>query len=134
MENKQIINKAFFGGQKNAKNCLKIVLNISKELYFSFWKQEWGKKWIHVKMNCAELGDIINVIEGRKNSIAFFHTFSNNGAENKRQIWVNAVKNEQTNERAVFIKIKELSKPLSEGEQQVLKLLLSNIIVRMSLQ
>ena len=111
-----LLNKAFFG--KN--NCLKITLNMSKDCYFHFGvlknEKNWG--WKKVKFNDMELGEIINVLENKKPSVSFFHKF--NGGQT--QIWINK------SEKYFFIKVKELSKSLNEGEQTVLKVLLERII------
>lgn len=130
-ENSLIINKAFFGGRPGAKNVLKITLNKNKECYFNFGIEQQNSKylWIPCKMNASELGDIINVLTGKISSIAFFHKFNGKKGETTRQIWINRSDDKKT----VFIKVKELTKPLSMGEQKVLELLLSQIIVRLSL-
>ena len=113
-----LVNKSFFGKE----NCLKIQLNNEKECYFHFGigkNNEWI--WHKIKMNDIELGEIIQVLQGKKPSVAFFHKI--NGSD--RQIWVNK------KDKYFFIKIKELSKSLSEGEQEVLRILLENIIWEM---
>lgn len=121
MSDKIILNKAFFGKD----NCLKVMLNSQKECYMHWgWKNQENKfDWVKVKFSDGELGDIISVLEGKKNSVAFFHTFN----ESKRQIWINK------KQELAFFKIKEMTKFLSEGEQKVLSLLLSHVIVQMSL-
>jgi len=129
-QNKLIINKAFFGGRPGAKNVLKITLNQNKECYFNFGMEQPDHKyqWIPCKMNDSELGEIINVLTGKIPSIAFFHRFKGKNGETQRQIWINRTDDRKT----VFIKIKELTKPLSSGEQKVLELLLTQMIVKMS--
>jgi hypothetical protein len=114
------INKAFFGKD----NCLKIIYNKErKECYFHFGislnKQYTWKK---LKFNDAELGSILLVLYGRKPSIAFFHKYN----DSTTQIWVN-----RQNE-FVFVKIKELSKSLNEGEQEVMRILLEHIVLDMN--
>jgi len=130
-ENKLIINKAFFGGRAGARNALKITLNKNMECYFNFGIEQPDKSylWIACKMKDSELGDIINVLAGKIASIAFFHRFNGKDGETKRQIWINR----SIDKKAFFIKVKELTKPLSLGEQKVLELLLSQIVVRMGL-
>lgn len=113
-----LLNKAFFG--KN--NCLKITLNMDKDCYFHFGvlknEQQNSWEWKKVKFNDMELGEMINVLDNKKPSVSFFHKF--NGGQT--QIWVNK------SEKYFFIKVKELSKSLSEGEQAVLKVLLERLI------
>lgn len=115
-----MINKAFFG--KN--NCLKITLNQQNECYFHFGlagkDNQWA--WKKIKFNDAELGLMLLVLKNQKKSVAFFHSF--NGK--KTQIWMN-----RDNE-FVFLKIKEMSKSLTEGEQEVLKILIEQIIIKMN--
>lgn len=116
---KKLVGKDFFG--KN--NCLKAYLNEKLEFYFEFGKKEkesWS--WKKVKMSDLELGEIILVLEDKKKSVAFFHDFKGD----KTQIWVNK-------DKFFFIKVKELSKSLSDGEQTVLREMLKYAILRMNL-
>jgi len=113
------INKAFFG--KN--NCFKLILNEEKECYFHFGTEKSDSyEWKKVKMSDNELGEILHVLKKEKPSVAFFHKY--NGADT--QIWINRKDN------YFFIKVKELSKSFSEGEQKVLELLLSYTILEMN--
>lgn len=118
---KQIISRAFFG----KKNCLKVTFNNLKECYFEFGttKDEKLWAWKKVKMNDAELGDILRVLEGKTESVSFFHDFKGD----KTQIWINK------KDDLFFIKVRELSKSLSTGEQRVLEELLRFMIMRSSL-
>ena len=118
---KQVMQKAFFG--KN--NCLKITLNSRKETYFEFGttKDEKIWSWKKVKMNDGELGQILRVAEGRDQSASFFHDFKGE----KTQIWVNRT------EKFMFVKVKELSKSLTVGEQRVLEEVLKFMIMRSNL-
>ena len=118
---KQVISKAFFG----KKNCLKVTFNNQKDCYFEFGTTQDEKTWSwkKVKMNDGELGDILRVLEGKAESVSFFHSFKND----KTQIWVNKKGD------LFFIKVKELSKSLSTGEQRVLEELLKFMIMRSSL-
>lgn len=124
MATKQILSKAFFGKD----NCLKVYLNNELECYFEFGtpkvKGQPGWNWKPVKFNDAELGEMIGVLEGRKDSVSFFHDFKGE----KTQIWI------RKNADRFSIKVRELAKGLSFGEQMVLKELLSHIIVRSSLK
>ncbi len=119
---KQHLSRAFFGKD----NCLKVYLNDKLECYFEFGspnKQGEGWKWKPVKFNDAELGEMIGVLEGRKENVSFFHDFKGD----KTQIWV------RRNADKFSIKVKELAKGLNFGEQMVLKELLGHCIVRMNL-
>ena len=117
---KQIITKTFFG--KN--NCLKAYVNQNKEFYFEFGvnkEEKWA--WKKVKMNDDELGDILNVLENQKTNTSFFHDFKGD----KTQIWITK------KDKAFFIKVKELTKSLNEGEQTVLREILKYSIIRMNI-
>ncbi|MGV8169268.1 MAG: hypothetical protein ACP5N3_04400 [Candidatus Nanoarchaeia archaeon] len=124
---KLVINKAFFG--KN--NCLKAALNDAGEFYFHFGTPKPGQvqesesswNWKKVKMHDGELADILLVLEGKKESVAFFHDFKGE----KTQIWVSKKDN------FLFIKIKEVNKSLTEQEQIVLRELLKYCVLRMNL-
>ncbi len=120
----QLISRSFFGKD----NCLKVYLNEQKETYFEFGtpkpKGEEGWKWKAVKFSDIELGEIIGVIEGKKDSVSFFHDYKGD----KTQIWV------RKNTDRFSIKVKELAKGLNFGEQIVLRELLQHIIVRSNLQ
>ena len=127
--NKIHLQKAFFG--KN--NCLKLTLNNDLECYFEFGtpkatqvpkKEGAGWNWKPVKFNDSELGEIINVLEGKKDSVSFFHDFKGD----KTQIWI------KKSEKFFSIKVKELSKGLNDGEQRVLLELLKHIIIRMNIK
>ena len=117
---KQIISKAFFG--KN--NCLKVTFNNQRDCYFEFGTSKQEKwSWKKVKLNDGELGDILRVLEGKSLSVSFFHDFKGD----KTQIWINK------KDDLFFIKVRELSKSLSTGEQRVLEELLKFMIMRSSL-
>lgn len=132
--NKVHMQKAFFGKD----NCLKLTLsekideknklNNEKECYFEFGTPKQNSKegwnWKPVKFNDAELGEIINVLEGKKDSVSFFHDFKGD----KTQIWI------KKSEKFFSIKVKELSKGLNDGEQRVLLELLKHVIIRMSIK
>ncbi|MFP4567485.1 MAG: hypothetical protein ACLFN8_00930 [Candidatus Woesearchaeota archaeon] len=116
---KKIFGRDFFGKD----NCLKAYLNERCEFYFEFGKNigsSWS--WKKVKMSDVELGEILLVLEEKKSSVAFFHDFNGD----KTQIWVNR-------DKFFFIKVKELSKSLSAGEQVVLRELLRYATLRMNL-
>jgi hypothetical protein len=118
------LQKAFFGKD----NCLKVTLNKDIECYFEFGtpkaSKEEGWNWKPVKFSDIELGDIILVLEGSKPGVNFFHDFKGD----KTQIWI------KKTEKFFSIKVKELSKGLSSGEQVVLREILKHIIVRMNIK
>lgn len=120
---KKILGKDFFGKD----NCLRAYLNEKGEFYFEFGKKDDKQKdvwaWKKVKMSDIELGEIILVLEDKKKTISFFHDFKGD----KTQIWINK-------DKFFFIKVKELSKSLSDGEQTVLRELLRYSVLRMNLQ
>ena len=113
------LNKAFFG--KN--NCFKLILNDKNECYFHFGIQNNGSyDWKKVKMSDNEVGDIVRVLNGKADSVCFFHKYNNYDT----QIWVNR------KEKYFFIKVKELSKSFSTGEQEVLRILLEKCVLVMN--
>lgn len=118
------LQKAFFGKD----NCLKVTLNKDMECYFEFGTpktaNEEGWNWKPVKFSDIELGEIILVLEGKKNTISFFHDFKGE----KTQIWI------KKSEKFFSIKVKELSKGLSDGEQTVLREILKHLVVRMNIK
>lgn len=126
-----IINKPFF----SKTTCLKIMLvskNIKdtkiKECYFNWGilqngskdKDKW--KWIKAKFKDTELGDIITVLDGISDSVSFCHKYNNV----IRSIWV------YNKEGKVSLKVKEVSKSLTTGEQIVLSIILKEIIKKMA--
>lgn len=122
-QTKLIANKAFFGKE----NCLKLTLNSRKECYMHWGMNKDGKyEWFKIKFNDLELGQIHEVLDGKKSQQAFFHTF--NGKQ--RQIWIN----KSADGESVFFKIKEMNKSLSRGEAVVMKLLIAEIILQMSIE
>ena len=117
---KKILGKDFFGKD----NCLKAYLNEKLDFYFEFGKKNGSKwEWKKVKMNDLELAEIILVLEDKKKSVSFFHDFKGD----KTQIWVNK-------EKYCFIKVRELSKSLNDGEQVVLREMLKYAVLRMNLK
>ena len=110
-----LMNKAFFG--KN--NCLKVMLNSSKECYFHFGvliNEKW--QWKKIKMQDTELGSIMMVLDNQKSACSFYHKYNAEAT----QIWVN-----RSNQN-FFIKANKQSKQLTDGEQVVLRVLLEKII------
>lgn len=119
--NSLILQKDFF----TKTTCFKVQLNKDKECYFH-WGLKTGEKWgwVKVKVNDSEIGEVIRILDGKKPSIAFFHQY--NGV--KRQIWVSR------KEDKVYLKVTEMTKSLTDGEQEVLSAILKHIIVKMCYQ
>lgn len=119
MEN-LILNKCFMA----KTTAFKVQLTKDKECYFHTGQKSADKwSWVKAKMNTAELGMILKVLKGEKNSTSFYHKFN----EKETKIWVNR------KEDYVFIRIEKISKSLTEGEQEELKVLLEYIILRKNL-
>ena len=111
------LDKAFFG----KVNCLKIQMNNNDEVYFhmGLLNQKDSKwTWEKVKMSDAELGEIINTLKKDISKCSFYHKFN----ETATQIWCNK------NLTSFSIKIKSVSKNLSIGEFEVLKIILEECI------
>jgi len=115
--NRLSFNKAFFG----KTTCLKVTQNTMGEVYFHFGLEQnkvWT--WKKVKFNDVELADIVSVLNGKRDSVSFFHNFN----DDKTQIWITRKEN------AVTFKTKHSSRTLIGGELYVLELLLNHLIVR----
>lgn len=122
---KTLLEKAFFGKD----SCLVINFNEKNECYFQFGKANNDKwTWKKTKMNDVELGDILLVLEGKKDKVSFYHSFEKNGNKSTTQIWVDRLGNN------VAFKVKEATRAISPGEQQVLITLLRHIILMMHLK
>lgn len=110
-----LIDEAFFG----KINCLKIQFNNQKECYFHLGLDTKGKwDWQKVKMSNNELGEIIWLLKRDIGKCAFFHSFGTS----KTQIWCNK------SEKGFSIKVDKVSKNLSIGEAEVLRVVLEEII------
>lgn len=127
-----LLERAFFGKE----TCLIFSLNKNNEVYFQFGKltgkdstgkDEW--LWKKVKMNDAELGEIILVLDHKKPKTSFFHSFENNGTKTTTQIWIERMPNNN-----IILKVKEANRALNEGEQQVLLTLLRHAIIMMNMK
>ncbi len=115
--NKLIVDKSFFG----KINCLKVQMNRDKDIYFHMGIEKDKKwSWIKVKMNDAEIGEILHLLEQNEGKCSFFHSFN----DNKTQIWCNKSKT------GFSIKIKDISKNLTIGEAHILKIILNGCINR----
>lgn len=121
IKTKTILERAFFG----KTNCLKVQLNDKGEFYFQFGintSNNWT--WKNIKMNDMELGDILSVLEDKKQSTSFIHDFKGE----KTQLWISKKDN------FLFLKIKETTKGLNFNEAIVLRELLKHCIVRMNIK
>ena len=118
MENKKILlNKAFFG----KINCLKILMNSDREVYFHLGLKDKNDMWVwkKVKMSDIELGSIIDVLnKPDEGACSFYHAYDGK----KAQIWC------KKSEKSMNIKINDLSKNLTAGEFTVLRVLLEQCI------
>jgi hypothetical protein len=109
-------NKAFFG----KTTCLKVTQNNEGEIYFHFGLEQnkvWT--WKKVKFSDTEIAQIIYVLEGKSQSISFFHNFN----DDKTQIWITRKDN------SVTFKTKHSSRTLIDGEILVLEILLKQFII-----
>lgn len=116
-KNELKLDKAFFG----KINCLKIQMNNFNDIYFHIGLLNQKEKvwsWIKVKMSDVEIGDIVNILKQDEGKCSFFHSFD----DNKTQIWCNKSKS------SFSIKIKDISKNLTVGEFEVLRILLERCI------
>ncbi|MBD3208914.1 hypothetical protein GF367_00660 [Candidatus Woesearchaeota archaeon] len=124
---KQLIKRSFFG----KGNCFKYLLYDDGTVMFHFGTESSDKwQWKKVKMNDAELGEILLVLEQKKAEASFYHSFGEGKDKQTTQIWVNT----KPEENAFFIKVKELSKSFNQGEQRVLAALINHSLVRINLQ
>ena len=120
-----LIRRSFFG----KGNCFKFLLYDSGSVLFHFGIEKGdGWSWKKVKMNDVELGEILLVLEGHKDEASFFHSFGEGKEKQTTQIWTN-----KKQDGSFFIRVKELSKSFSPGEQRVLQALINHSLVRMNL-
>ena len=114
-----LMDKAFFGKD----NCLTVQLREGN----CFFK--WGKKvgdnwqWKSVKFSDAELGEIINLLEGNTSEAKFYHAYN----DESTQIWISRL------EKSTIFKAGEYTKGLNIGEQKVLETLLKHCVWMMNL-
>ncbi|MCD4739589.1 hypothetical protein K8R43_00195 [archaeon] len=112
------MKKAFFG--KNS--CLKIQEN-QGVVYFHMGKKNvdnWA--WEKLKMSDVELGEIIRVLNGRSERWSTVHVFN----KNQNKIWVDPA----SDGKAIFFKINDVTKAMSPGEQECMRILLEHCIVK----
>lgn len=112
--------KAFFG----KINCLKVQLNHQKEIYFHMGlldkkTNQWN--WEKVKMSDVELGELVHLLKKEEGKCSFYHAFG----DKKTQIWCNK------SPTSFSIKIKEVSKNMTIGEIEVLRIFLEQSIYEM---
>lgn len=126
-----VLAKSFFG----KGNCFKYLHYDNNAIFFHFGSEGKDKQWSwkKVKMNDAELGQVLLVLEGRKSEANFFHSFGEGSDKQTTQIWVSRKPDERTGGEVVFVKVKELSKSLTEGEQRVFQALISHSLIRASM-
>jgi hypothetical protein len=123
MMQKTVFEKVFFGKD----NAFKLNLNDEGNVYFELGSKEdngddWA--WKSAKMSDEEIGEIINVLENNSPKASFYHEFEGD----KTQIWVNR------KDKYVFVKIGERSKSLNEGQQTVLRELLTYAVLRSNME
>ena len=125
MENKLIINKSFM----SKTSCFKLQLS-GKDCYIHTGKKNNDKwEWKKAKFNDDELGQLILFLSAQEKTVSFYHVFEGR----KIQIYFN--RSEYNGSTVISPVIDKLTgKPLSKGEQVVLKLLLQEIIVRKNLE
>lgn len=114
-----ILDKSFFG----KINCLKIQMSKTKDVYFHMGLLDnkvnsWN--WEKVKMNEIEIGELINLLRKDTGSCSFFHVFG----EKKTQIWCNK------SEKSLSVRIDKVSKNMSIGESEVMRVILEECVRR----
>lgn len=118
-----LLNKCFFG--KNSALKIQFVKKATEsECYIHLGSMEKDKwTWVKTKFNELELAQIINFSKSEIKSISFFHKFN----DNSQSIFMNKVEKSPT-EKGYMIKIRNISKFISEPEMTVLEILLRKII------
>ena len=118
-----LLNKCFFG--KNSALKIQLVKRATEcECYIhlgSLEKEKWN--WVKTKFNELELAQIINFSKSDAKGISFFHKFN----DNSQSIFLNKVEKSPT-EKGYMIKIKTISKFISEPEMTVIEILFKRII------
>jgi len=113
-----MIKKAFFG----KTSCLKLQENKGVVYLHMGSKKGDSWEWEKLKMNEVELGDIIRVLNGRAERWSTVHVFN----ERQNKIWVDR----SQDGKAVFFKVNDVTKAMSSGEQECMRVLLEECIVR----
>jgi hypothetical protein len=112
-----LVNKAFFG----KTTCLKFQLH-DKDVYLHMGlKKGEAWEWQKLKMSDVELGEMIRVLDGKNEKWSTVHVFG----DNQNNLWVNR----SDDGKVVFVKVNDVTKALSQGEQECLRLLLAECIV-----
>ena len=114
-----LIDKVFFG----KINCLKIQLNKEYEIYFHIGINKadvWT--WKKVKMSEVEVGEILFLLRKDEGKCAFYHKYG----DSKTQIWCNKTPD------TFSIKIDDISKNLTKGEFEVLRIVLEKCVYLIS--
>ncbi len=104
-------------------------------MFFHFGLEGKNKQWSwkKVKMSDTDLGQVLLVLQGRKTEANFFHSFGEGKDKQTTQIWVSRKPDDPNGGDVVFIKVKELSKSLTEGEQRVFQALITHSLIRTSM-
>lgn len=121
-----LLNKCFFG--KNSALKIQLTKKVTEtDCYIhlgSLEKEKWT--WIKTKFNELELAQVINFVKNNNpeiKSISFFHKFN----DNSQSIFINKVEKNPT-EKGIIVKIKTISKFLSEAEITVMEIIFRRII------
>lgn len=114
-ENRSVLRHAFFG----QSGCVTLDHGQNGTFLKVGKKNGNGWGWQAAKLSMPELGDIISVLKGETEKVSFFHSF--NGRQTK--IWIN-----KDDKSQLWVKIEDHAKPLNQGEQEVLAVLLASII------
>ena len=116
-----VFKRAFFG----KTSCLKVMFNQGSIYIHMGLKGPDGWTWDKLKFNDMEAGEIVRVLNGRKNEVSFYHKFDNHA----NKAWVT-----RKDDGAFFFRINDVNKNLSDGEQEVLRVLLEKFILLSSKQ
>ena len=118
-----MVSRAFFG----KSSCFKVQFR-QGNCYFQMGKKTGEKwEWDKLKMNDVELGEIVRVLNKGKEKMSAFHKFkSPDGKESENKLWIS-----HAPDGAVFVKINDTTKSMSDGEQEVLRILLERIVFMM---
>lgn len=120
------IDRAFHGKDKalvftyEEGNNKSIFMNIGKKN-----GEKW--EWIKCKISDEECGNIIQVLRGNRQEVSFFHKSVNKeGVEQTKNILISRLKDDNAK---VIVSINKVSKLLTFGEQEVLRVLMEKVII-----
>ena len=119
------MSRAFFG----KSSCFKVQYR-QGNCYFQMGKKSVDGKWSwdKLKMNDIELGEMVRLLNKGKEKMSAFHKFkAPSGTESENKLWIS-----HAPDGAVFVKINDVTKSMSDGEQEVLRILLERIIFMMA--